>query len=77
MSGESSKEISEEAVEAVSTVDKEDFTALSDEEVSQLCNDYAAYTRLNLAEEHGQVGHHCHGWVYHLGHGWVDYQGNG
>eukprot|EP00092_Neocalanus_flemingeri_P065441 GFUD01079580.1.p1 GENE.GFUD01079580.1~~GFUD01079580.1.p1 ORF type:complete len:177 (-),score=67.79 GFUD01079580.1:50-541(-) len=35
--------------------DKEEFEKVDDEEVKKLCSDYAAYTRVNLAEEHGQI----------------------
>ena len=41
--------------EATLVYDKEDFEPLPDEEVEKLCKDYASFTRINLAEDHGQV----------------------
>lgn len=35
--------------------DGEDFVSLSDEESRVLCQDYANFTRVGLAEEHGQI----------------------
>ena len=42
--------------ESTLVYDKEDFEPLPDEEVGKLCKDYASFSRINLAEEHGQVG---------------------
>ena len=57
MSGEKVKESGAEALEAASIAvyDKEEFEGLPDEDIDKLCSDYVAYTRISLAEEHGQV----------------------
>ena len=59
MSGDNKREGVTEAFltssKSTAVYDKEDFEKLNDEEVKKLCSDYAAYTRVNLSEEHGQV----------------------
>eukprot|EP00090_Calanus_glacialis_P008307 TRINITY_DN16617_c0_g1_i1.p1 TRINITY_DN16617_c0_g1~~TRINITY_DN16617_c0_g1_i1.p1 ORF type:complete len:186 (-),score=83.61 TRINITY_DN16617_c0_g1_i1:24-581(-) len=57
MSGEKVKESGADALEAASIAvyDKDEFEGLPDEEIVKLCSDYAAYTRISLAEEHGQI----------------------
>ena len=67
MSGEKVKESGADALEAASIAvyDKDEFEGLPDEGIVKLCSDYAAYTRISLAEEHGQVGG-CRGRTFHL-----------
>ena len=57
MSVDKVKESATDALETASMAvyDKEEFEKLDDDEVKKLCSDYAAYTRVNLSEEHGQV----------------------
>ena len=57
MSGEKVKVHGADALEAASIAvhHKEVFEGLPDEEIGKLCSDYAAFTRISLAEEHGQV----------------------
>ena len=58
MPGEKAVEDAGDGVEgggSLAVYDKEEFECLPGEEVSKLCGDYAAYARVSLAEEHGQV----------------------